>query len=149
MHIQPVRAGEGIPWLFSCVGRRAARLAVLAVAVASLSLACVQVAWADWSPRWTAKVVYASWYGCEFARRPTASGDRFDPGGLTGAHRTLPLGTRLRVTNLSNGRSVLVTITDRGPFVGRRELDLSYAAAHQLGMVRAGVARVMMEPILS
>jgi peptidoglycan lytic transglycosylase len=147
MHIRSVWAGEGVPWLFSCMGWRAARLAVLAV-VASV-LACVQVAWADWSPSWTAKVVYASWYGCEFARRSTASGDRFDPDGLTGAHRTLPLGTRLRVTNLSNGRSVLVTINDRGPFIGRRELDLSYGAARQLGMVRTGVARVMIEPILS
>jgi len=147
MHIRSVWAGEVVPWLFSCVGRRATRLAVLTVAAASL--ACVQVARADWSAPWTAKVVYASWYGCEFARRPTASGDRFDPDGLTGAHRTLPLGTRLRVTNLSNGRSVLVTINDRGPFVGRRELDLSYGAARQLGMVRTGIARVMMEPILS
>ena len=147
MHIRPVWAGKGISWLFSFVGRRVASLALLLAAAASL--ACVEVAWADWSPRWAAKVVYASWYGYEFAWRRTASGEPFDPHGLTGAHRTLPLGTRLRVTNLSNGRSVLVTITDRGPFVGRRELDLSYAAARQIGMVRAGVARVMMEPILS
>ena len=147
MHIRPVWAGEVILWLFSFVGRRAIGLAVLVVAVASLVY--VEVSWADWSSRWAGKVVYASWYGCEFAWRRTASGERFDPDGLTGAHRTLPLGTRLRVTNLSNGRSVLVTITDRGPFVGRRELDLSYAAARQLGMVRAGIARVMIEPVLS
>jgi rare lipoprotein A (peptidoglycan hydrolase) len=148
MHIRPVRAGEGLPWLFSFVGgRRVATIAMLAVATASL--VCVEAARADWSPSWSAKVVYASWYGYEFAWQPTASGEPFDPDGLTGAHRTLPLGTRLRVTNLSNGRSVLVTITDRGPFVGRRELDLSYGAARKLGMVRAGVARVMMEPVLS
>ena len=147
MNIRSVWAGKGILRLFSFVGRRAVSLALLVAAAASL--ACVEVGWADWSSRWAGKVVYASWYGYEFAWRRTASGERFDPDGLTGAHRTLPLGTRLRVTNLSNGRSVLVTITDRGPFVGRRELDLSYAAARQLGMVRTGVARVMMEPIPS
>jgi rare lipoprotein A len=92
---------------------------------------------------------HASWYGDEFARRPTASGQRFDPGKLTGAHRTLPLGTRVRVTNLTNGRSVLVTINDRGPYTARREIDLSYGAARALGMLRAGIARVRIEPVES
>lgn len=93
------------------------------------------------------KVVHASWYGAAFARRPTASGERFDPYRMTGAHRTLPFGTRVRVTNLQNGRSIQVVINDRGPFVRRRELDLSYGAARALGMVRRGVARVRIEPV--
>jgi len=91
----------------------------------------------------------ASWYGDEFAHRPTASGARYDPGKLTGAHRTLPLGSRVRVTNLLNGRSVLVTITDRGPYRARRDIDLSYGAARVLGMLRQGVARVRIELIES
>lgn len=91
----------------------------------------------------------ASWYGDEFAHRPTASGERYDPGKLTGAHRTLPLGSRVRVTNLLNGRSVLVTINDRGPYHRRREIDLSYGAARALGMLRRGVTRVRIELIES
>jgi len=92
---------------------------------------------------------HASWYGEEFARRPTASGERYDPSKLTGAHRTLPLGSRVRVTNLLNGRSVLVTINDRGPYMPRREIDLSYGAARVLGIVRRGVARVRIELVES
>ena len=92
---------------------------------------------------------HASWYGEEFARRPTASGERYDPSKLTGAHRTLPLGSRVRVTNLLNGRSVMVTINDRGPYIPRREIDLSYGAARVLGIVRRGVARVRIELVES
>ena len=92
---------------------------------------------------------HASWYGEEFARRPTASGERYDPTKLTGAHRTLPLGSRVRVTNLLNGRSVMVTINDRGPYMRQREIDLSYGAARVLGMVRRGVARVRIELVES
>ena len=90
---------------------------------------------------------HASWYGDEFARRPTASGERYDPDKLTGAHRTLPLGSRVRVTNLQNGRSVLVTINDRGPYAGRRAIDLSYGAARALGMIQRGVTRVRIEVV--
>ena len=84
----------------------------------------------------------ASYYGRELEGNRTASGERFDADALTAAHRTLPLGTRLRVTNEANGRSVVVRINDRGPFVGRRIIDLSLAAAHKINMVRAGKARV-------
>jgi rare lipoprotein A len=70
----------------------------------------------------------------------TASGERFDPDGMTAAHRTLPFGTRLRVTNRANGRSVIVRINDRGPFTRGRSLDLSRGAAKALGMVERGVA---------
>ena len=94
-------------------------------------------------------VGHASWYGGEFARRPTASGQLYDPSKLTGAHRTLPLGSKVRVTNLLNGRSVMVTINDRGPYMRRREIDLSYGAARVLGMVRRGVARVRIELVES
>lgn len=87
----------------------------------------------------------ASFYGKRFAGRKTANGERFNPRALTAAHRTLPFGARVRVTNIANGRSVIVRINDRGPFVGRRVIDLSRAAAEQLGMVRRGVARVHLE----
>lgn len=72
----------------------------------------------------------------------TASGARFNPGGLTAAHRTLPFGTRVLVTNLNNGRSVTVTINDRGPFIKGRVIDLSRGAAQVVGMTGSGVARV-------
>jgi rare lipoprotein A len=89
----------------------------------------------------------ASWYGAQFANRPTASGTLFDPEKLTAAHRKLPLGTKVLVTNLHNGRSVTVTINDRGPYWGNREIDLSYRAARVIGMVQRGVARVRIEPL--
>lgn len=87
----------------------------------------------------------ASYYGDELAGRPTASGEPFDPARLTAAHRTLPMGTRLRVTNVRNGKSVVVRVNDRGPFSGNRTLDLSYAAARQIGMIQTGASRVRME----
>src|SRR5581483_2190751 len=80
----------------------------------------------------------ASWYGRQHQRRPTASGEPYDMRALTCAHRTLPLGTRVLVTNLDNGRSVELRVNDRGPFVDGRILDLSYAAAERLGAVGAG-----------
>ncbi|PAP79490.1 hypothetical protein B1759_14295 [Rubrivirga sp. SAORIC476] len=87
----------------------------------------------------------ASYYGERFRGRRTASGERFDPDALTAAHRTLPFGTRLRVTNERNGRSVVVRVTDRGPFHGSRILDLSKGAARRIGMVQSGTARVRIE----
>jgi len=84
----------------------------------------------------------ASWYGPGFAGRPTASGEPFDPDAMTAAHRWLPFGTRVLVTELSGGRSVLVRINDRGPFVGGRIIDLARAAADALEMTRAGVVPV-------
>ena len=89
----------------------------------------------------------ASYYAAKFQGRPTANGERFDNGKLTAAHRTLPFGTRVRVTNLDNGRSVTVLVNDRGPFVKGRIIDLSFAAARRIDMVRAGVARVRVEPV--
>jgi rare lipoprotein A len=89
----------------------------------------------------------ASYYAARFQGRPTASGERFDNGRLTAAHRTLPFGTKVRVTNLSNGRSVVVRVNDRGPYARGRIIDLSQAAATRIDMVRAGVARVRVEPL--
>ncbi|MGB7738491.1 MAG: septal ring lytic transglycosylase RlpA family protein [Steroidobacteraceae bacterium] len=86
-----------------------------------------------------------SWYGAQFQDRKTASGERFDSGAFTMAHPRLPFGTMVRVTNLRNGRSVVVRVNDRGPFVGKRIADLSQAAASEIGMMRKGVARARIE----
>jgi len=87
----------------------------------------------------------ASWYGPGFDGKTTASGQVYDQNALTAAHKELAFGTKVRVTNLSNGESVLVTINDRGPYVAGRHLDLSRAAAERVGMVEQGVANVKME----
>lgn len=88
---------------------------------------------------------HASYYGKELAGRKTASGERFNPSGLTAAHRSLPFGTRLRLTNERNGRTVVVRINDRGPFVRGRTLDVSHGAARMLGFAGQGTARLKME----
>src|SRR5262249_25106592 len=90
----------------------------------------------------------ASWYGGKFHGRRTASGERFNMHKLTCAHRTLPFGSRLRVTNLSNGREVVVVVNDRGPFVHSRLIDLSRKAAEQLDFLGRGVTRVRVESLL-
>jgi len=84
----------------------------------------------------------ASWYGAQFHGRLTSNGEIYDKEGLTAAHRSLPLGTLLRVTSFDTGASVVVRVNDRGPFVGGRVLDLSEAAARLIGMVATGTARV-------
>ncbi|MEW6272669.1 MAG: septal ring lytic transglycosylase RlpA family protein [Thermodesulfobacteriota bacterium] len=89
----------------------------------------------------------ASWYGPAFHGQATASGETYDQHELTAAHRSWPLGTRARVTNLDNGRAVTVRINDRGPFVDDRILDLSYGAARRLGMVESGTCSVRVEPL--
>jgi rare lipoprotein A len=117
------------------------------LAVAFLFFAGASVASADQDrlrppPR---SVGTASWYGDGFDGRATASGEVFDQNALTAAHRSLPFGTRARVTNLANGRSVIVRINDRGPYVQGRLLDLSHEAAHELGMERRGTERVAIQ----
>ena len=89
-----------------------------------------------------AEVGEASWYGIEERGRPTASGEPMDPGALTAAHRTLPFGTIVEVTNVETGAAVQVRINDRGPFVRSRVIDLSHEAARRLGILEKGVARV-------
>lgn len=87
-------------------------------------------------------VVLASWYGPGFHGEKMANGKKFDMRRNIAAHPTLPLGTKLKVTNLRNQRSVVVAVMDRGPYVAGRELDLSYGAARRLGGVKAGVIPV-------
>ena len=91
----------------------------------------------------------ASYYGQELAGKRTASGERFDPVKLTAAHRTLPLGSKVRVTNPRNGESVVVRINDRGPFHGNRVIDLSQSAARVIGLVQSGTGRVRMSLLVS
>ncbi len=87
----------------------------------------------------------ASWYGEAFDGKPTASGERYNMYQLTAAHLSLPLGTRVRVTNLKNGRKVVVRINDRGPYIPGRMIDLSYRAARVLEFKSQGITRVRME----
>ena len=87
----------------------------------------------------------ASWYGPGFHGRRTANGEVFNSNELTAAHRSLPFGTKVRVTNMNNGRSVVVRINDRGPFSGGRIIDLSAGAARSINMINSGVAPVRIE----
>ena len=87
----------------------------------------------------------ASYYGKEFFGSRTANGERFDPGDFTAAHRTAAFGSRIAVTNLANGKEVVVRVNDRGPWGHGRIIDISYAAAKQIGMHRTGTARVKLE----
>jgi len=104
-------------------------------------------------PRYVSKghVKYgkASWYGKQFHRRLTASGEVYDMYSMTAAHRTYALNTVLRVTNLENHKSVIVRVNDRGPFYLSRDIDLSYGAARKIGLTRKGVGRVKIEVISS
>jgi rare lipoprotein A (peptidoglycan hydrolase) len=138
MHSVPTRAGGVIPRPFFYV------LAALVSAVVVLTdvPARADLAADDYP---TPKFCRASYYGRGFSGHKTASGAIFRPEKLTAAHRSLPLGTKVRVTNLHNGESVLVTINDRGPYVRGRQIDLSMGAARAIGMVGRGVANVVME----
>ena len=87
----------------------------------------------------------ASWYGPGFYGNRTASGEIYRPGTMTAAHRTLPFGTKVRVTNLWNGRKAVIRINDRGPFVDHRVIDLGHGAASHLGLTASGIAQVKLE----
>ena len=91
------------------------------------------------------RTVAASWYGEPFHGRLTASGITFDMYKVSAAHKTLPFGTRIRLTNPANGRQITAQVWDRGPYVSGRELDLSYEAARRLGFVKRGVAYLRLE----
>ncbi|HRO36674.1 septal ring lytic transglycosylase RlpA family protein [Thauera sp.] len=91
---------------------------------------------------------HGSWYGRRFHGKPTSSGEPYDMYAMTAAHPTLPIPSYARVTNLANGRSVVVRVNDRGPFLRGRVIDLSYAAAHKLGYINSGSAEVEVEQIL-
>lgn len=124
--------------------RRAARPARAAALV--VVLAAAGCATHSLEPPAT-QVGVASWYGPGFHGQKTASGETYNQHRLTAAHRSWPLGTRARVTNLDNGRAVTVRINDRGPYVDDRLLDLSYGAARELGMVQDGTCSVRIEPL--
>lgn len=87
----------------------------------------------------------ASWYGPGFHGRTTANGERYDMHGMTAAHKSLPFGTQVKVTNRNNGKSVVVRINDRGPYVGKRIIDLSRTAADTIDMIGPGTAEVIVE----
>ncbi|MFZ5452196.1 MAG: septal ring lytic transglycosylase RlpA family protein [Thermodesulfobacteriota bacterium] len=91
------------------------------------------------------KLVVASWYGANHVGKPMANGQPFDMYADTAAHKTLPLGTKLQLTNPANGRTTTVEITDRGPYIRGRNLDVSYGVARKLGMVEQGVAKLRMQ----
>src|SRR5205085_6619806 len=117
------------------------RLRVLALsAVALIAYGCATTA----PPKTTAEALHgiASWYGEEFAGRTTANGEIFDPLLLTAAHRTLPFGTIVDIRNSKTGQTVRVRVNDRGPYIGNRVIDLSYAAAQQIGLIEPGTGEV-------
>ena len=120
-----------------------ALLVLLALALAAPG--CATTRHATYRP--DPQVGMASYYSRAHHGRRTASGEVFDMQAMTAAHRSLPFGTRVRVTNLSNGRHTVVRINDRGPFKGKRIIDLSYAAARELGAVGPGVVRVRLEVV--
>jgi rare lipoprotein A len=128
-----------------------ARMRALAVAiVAALCTAPVAVAGVDWNHLRDSHVLQAmhgraSYYAARFEGRRTASGERYDASALTAAHRTLPIGTRVRVIDNASRREVVVRINDRGPFARGRTIDLSRRAAQVLGITHAGVADVTLE----
>ena len=129
--------------------RRRLRPAAAVIAAALVVGGC-SVATAPLSPAQAAdydRAGKASWYGKRYHGRTTASGERFDMNAMTAAHRSLPFGTRVRVTNLANRRSVVLTINDRGPYAGGRIIDVSRRAAEILGMVRKGVVRVRVHTV--
>ena len=108
---------------------------------------CAYTPRVDYIPKRGGDYVTASWYGEKFHGRPTSSGERYDMYGMTCAHKTLKFGTKLRVTNPDNNKSVEVTVNDRGPFIRGRDLDLSYGAARKIGLTDKGVGRVRMEKL--
>lgn len=123
-------------------------MAWLVVAVVSAMLAgCASTPPASAPDAEGVEVGMASYYADRFQGRRTASGERYDRDAFTAAHRQMAFGTRVRVIRVDNGRSVVVRINDRGPFVKGRVIDLSYAAARELGILQAGVVSVRVLPV--
>jgi peptidoglycan lytic transglycosylase len=129
-------------------GAMVMRRLIAIVVVSVLVAACRTFAPQAYGPGFS-ETGLASWYGPEFHRKRTASGERFDMEALTAAHRNLPFDAYVRVTNIATGRSVVVRINDRGPFAADRIIDLSARAARQLGIKEDGVARVRIEVVKS
>ena len=111
------------------------------------AMVCLCIAHSAFSDEVYPQYGYASWYGKSLHGKKTASGERFDQHSFTGAHRSLPFGTLVRVKNLKNGKEVVITVNDRGPFIRGRIIDISRAAASSIGILRLGVTRVRVEII--
>ena len=116
-----------------------------ACALLSLLAGCASTDTVD--PHGYDKTGVASYYGAKHHGKRTASGERFNQHGLTAAHRQLPFGTRVKITNLNNDRSCVVRINDRGPYSRGRLIDVSREAAEQLGMMRSGTAKVRVQAL--
>ena len=129
--VEPARTGRGWVWMGS-----------VALFIGTSLGGCAHLSRNSVGSRQTG---LASWYGSRFQGRKTANGERFDMHALTAAHRTLPLGTRVRVRSLTTGKSVVVRINDRGPQDASRVLDLSYAAADAIGIVKLGTDKIELE----
>ena len=139
-------------WCGAEPGRSVLVVAVFGVSALMVS-SCSLPPLSTWHPNSRApsghysEVGTASWYGPGFHGNRTSSGETYDSSQMTAAHQTLPLGTRVMVTNLENGRSVEVRINDRGPFAKGRILDLSHGAGHEIGLITPGTAQVRIESI--
>lgn len=120
------------------------RKAFILLTVLATAVSCARL---NYLPESGSQTGLASWYGPDFHGKLTSNKEIYDMYDMTAAHRTLPFGTQVMVTNLENGRAATVRINDRGPFVGDRIIDLSYAAARVLGMVGPGTARVRLDII--
>ncbi len=142
------KSSERFKWVSRETTLAASRHLLVAVAGVALTVAasgCATQLRPAARPGWHSSEMVASWYGQKYHGRQTASGAVFDMYKMTAAHKTLPFGTRLRVTHPRNRRSVVVEVNDRGPFIKGRDLDLSMGAAQALAMVDEGVARVQIE----
>lgn len=120
---------------------------LVGTAVICIGLSCAPGHSAAPGPGPDSETGVASWYGERFQGRPTASGEPFDMDDMTAAHRTLPFGTRVRVTHVDNQRSITVRINDRGPFIEGRVIDLSRAAAEKLNLLDEGTALVRVDVV--
>ncbi len=142
-------AAEGRPWRM-LAGSAVAGLALLTSACAGAGedvAAAAPRPVAEAQPTGPAQVGHASYYARHFTGRRMANGQRFDPASETVAHRTLPFGTVVRVTNLDNGRTATARVLDRGPWIRGRIVDVSPRIARDLDMIRAGIARVEVVPV--
>jgi len=129
------------------MGCAVAGLIALSAKTEARSSASIQPPRASTTPKEEPETGIASWYGEEFQGNQTANGETYDLNGLTAAHPTLPFGTTIRVTNLRNNKNLVLRVNDRGPHLGRRLLDVSWAAAGRLGFVHSGTTRVRVEVV--
>jgi len=127
------------------MGCAVAGLIALSAKTEARSSTSIQPPRASVAPKEKPETGEASWYGEEFQGVQTANGELYDLNGLTAAHPTLPFGTKVKVTNLDNKKHILLRINDRGPYIGQRLIDVSWAAAKRLGFVDSGTTRVRVE----